>query len=487
MKFKQLKKLYLLIFFLVFVSCFFPSVTKAQKASFNLRPATGSFSAGSTFYIDVLINADGIALNAAQATISFPADKLKVTELSKKSSIFTMWPNEPVFSNSEGKISFIGGLPNPGFIGESGKVFTILFQAKSVGQATITFSGEIITANDPFGTNIFSSSQKGSYSITTPSEYQPPAEIPSEEPEADKEPPLPFEITVDNEGDVTNPAPLLYFQTQDKGSGMSHYGVKIGEKEFIRVEKGKTTPFRLPVQTPGILPILVKAIDRAGNFTESKAEVRIESIAVPKITICPEVFKSGEEMIYLGGTALPDIKIIISLKKEEELVKEWEVTSDAEGDWSLAKEGLFKSGNYKILVRAKDSRGAESYPSEPCLLKIILGGIAIGPWIITYKILTFFGLILFIILLLFFLFLIYRIKKTRKIIEIEVLDLKKKFYKEYYELRIGIEKELKILRSIQTERELNSEERGRQEELLKDLEDVERVVRIELKDIEEAK
>jgi hypothetical protein len=485
MKLKQLKKLYLLIFFLVFVFCLFPLTTKAQKASFNLRPAMGSFSVGSTFYVDVLISAEGIALNAAQATISFPADKLKVAELSKKSSIFTLWPNEPVFSNSEGKISFTGGLPTPGFIGESGKVFTILFQAKSQGQATLTFSGEIITANDPYGTNIFSSSQKGSYSIVAPSEYETPIEVPSEG--EDKEPPLPFEITIDNEGDSTNPTPLLYFQTRDDQSGISHYELKIGDKEFIKVEKGKTTPFRIPLQVPGVYAIIAKAIDRAGNFTESKAEVRIESIAIPKITICPQVFKSGEEMMYTGGTALPDTKIIISLLREEELVKEWEVTSDVEGDWSLAKEGLFKSGNYKILVRAKDSRGAESYPSESCLFKIVLGGISIGPFIITYKSLTLFGSFLFIILLLLFIYLLYRIQRTRRIIEIEVLDLKKKFYKEYYELRIGIEKELKILRSIQTERELNNEERERQEELLKDLEDVERVIRIELKDIEEAK
>jgi cbb3-type cytochrome oxidase subunit 3 len=485
MKFRQLKKIYLLIFFLALVFYFFPLVTKAQKGSFSLRPLNGSFGVGSTFYVDVLINAEGIALNAAQATISFSSDKLKVTELSKKSSIFTLWPNEPVFSNSEGKISFTGGLPTPGFIGESGKVITILFQAKAVGHASINFSGEIITANDPFGTNIFSSSQKGSYSIVASSEFQPSIEVPLEG--EDKDPPLPFEITIDNEGDPTNPTPLLYFQTRDERSGMSHYELKIGDKDFIKVEKGKTTPFRLPVQTPGILPILVKAIDRAGNFTESKAEVRIESIAVPKITICPKVFKSGEEMMYISGTALPETKIIISLLKNEELAKEWEVTSDAEGDWSLAKEGLFKSGNYKILVRARDSRGAESYPSETCLLKIILGGISIGPWIITYKTLTFFGLILFLILLLLFIYLIYRVQKTRKIIEIEVLDLKKKFYKEYYELRIGIEKELKILRNIQTERELNQGERARQEELLKDLEDVERVIRVELKDIEEAK
>ncbi len=199
---KKIKKLYLLIFLALF--CYlFPLRIVAQQATFNLRPTTGSFGVGSTFYIDVSINVDGIAINAAQANLSFPADKLKVVQLSKNSSIFTLWPAEPVFSNQEGKISFVGGLPSPGFIGNAGKVFSILFQAKSTGEATITFSGEIITANDPYGTNIFSSSQKGIYSIIASSEYQPPPEVPPEIPGEDTEPPNPFDITIDNEGDPT--------------------------------------------------------------------------------------------------------------------------------------------------------------------------------------------------------------------------------------------------------------------------------------------
>jgi len=473
---------------LVFSILSLPLLANAQKASFNLKPATGSFTVGSTFYVDVLINAEGIAINAAQATISFSADKLKVVELSKKSSIFTLWPEEPVFSNSEGKISFLGGLPSPGFIGDAGKAISILFQAKSAGQATLSFSGEKILANDPYGTNIFSSSQQGNYSIVASSEYVPPVEeAPPQLPGADTEPPRPFEITIDNEGDPTNPAPLLYFQTKDDKSGINHYEVKIGDEEIIKVEKGKTIPFRLPLQLPGVYTIIVKAIDNAGNFTESKTELRIESIAVPKITVCPAVFKSGEEMLYTSGTALPNTKVIISLVKNEELVKEWEIVSDAEGDWSLSKEGLFKSGNYKIISKIKDGRGAESFASDPCSVKIILGGISIGPWILTYKNLTSFGLILLIILLILVAYLIYRIRRKKRIIEIETLDLKKKFYKEYYELRIGLEKELKILRSIQTERELNDKEITRQQELLDDLADVERVIRVELKDIEDAK
>lgn len=475
----------LVIFIILVFICGLPFVVRAQKASFYLKPATGNYSVGATFFVDVFINAEGIPINAAQAIISFPPEKLKVLEISKRNSVFSLWVEEPVFSNSQGKISFLGGLPNPGFIGETGKVITILFQAKASGEAKVSFGGEKILANDPKGTDIFSSSQGGTYSIFAPEEILPPEKPLPELPGIDTTPPHPFEIILDNEGDPTNPVPLLYFETKDDQSGMSHYEIKIDDQDFFRVEKGKTTPFRMPLQPPGIHRVSVKAIDKAGNFIESSTEVRIESIPIPQITICPEVFRSGEEMLYVGGTALPNSKVIVSLEKDGELIKSWEIVSDEEGDWSLAKEGLFKSGIYKILARAKDSRGAISNPSQVCFVKVVLGGISIGPWIISYKTLTSITIIPFFVLLLGVLYLFWRTRRTRKIIERETLDLKKKFYKEYNELRIGIEKELEVLRGTQTKRELTREEKKRQEELLEDLADVERVLRIELKDIEE--
>ena len=151
----------------------------------------------------------------------------------------------------------------------------------------------------------------------------------------------------------------------------------------------------------------------------------------------------------------------------------------------MAKEGLFRSGIYKISAKSEDERGVRSYSSKACFLKVIFGGIAIGPWVLSYKVLTLITLILLILLLSFVLYLLLRIKRTRKLIERETLDLKKKFYKEYNELRSDIEKETEMFKNIRAERELTLEEKTRQEELLKNLADIERVLREELKDIEE--
>ena len=468
-------KLVLIGFIVVFISGL-PLIARGAEAYFYLSSSEGNYRVGENFSVNVLINVEGISINAAQAKIYFPTEKLKVIQVSKQNSIFTLWPEDPNFSNSKGEISFIGGLPSPGFIGKSGRVITISFQAKAEGQARVYFGQEKILANDPKGTDIFSGSQEGNYSIL------PAEKIPKI---VDTEPPLPFEIIFDNEGDPTNPQPFLYFETKDELSGMSHYEIKIGEKDFFKVEIGKTMPLRMPLLTPGTYLIIVRAFDKAENFSESQIEIKIESILVPEITFCPKVFKAGEEKLFLAGTALPETKQIIFFEKDGEIIKQWEVFSNKEGDWSLVKEELFRSGIYKIFVKTEDKRGAISNPSEVCFVKVILGGISIGPLILSYKILTLIGLIFLILILIFVFYLFRKIRKTRKLIEIETLDLKKKFYKEYNELKSDIERELEEFQKLTAGRELTPEEKKRQDELLRDLEDVERVLREELKDIEE--
>lgn len=479
----------LLVFSFVFAFLFFaPQGTIAKEASFYVSPSKGSYSVGSTFSVNILIDAEGNAINAAQAIISFPSDKLKITRVSKQSSIFSLWVEEPVYSNTKGTISFLGGVPNPGFIGKRGKVIAITFKAKSSGEAKVSFSGEKILANDAFGTDIFSSSKGGTYSLVVPEELPPPEKVPEKPPPEvitkDTEPPNPFEIIIDNQGDSTNPTPLLFFKTTDDISGISYYEAKIKEEVF-RVERGENFPWKTPILAPDTYQVQVKAIDRAGNFTESSAEFKIESIPVPEITTCPRSFRSGEEMLFVRGTALPNTDLIISFEKEGELIKEWEISSDGEGDWSLAKEGLFRSGVYKIIVKARDSRGAESYGSEPCLVKVILGGVAIGPLIISYKTLNLIIIIIFIVLLAFVLYLLWRIRRTQRLIARETKDLKKKFYKEYNELRADIEKKLIKVRKIKDIRSVTDKEIEAEEKLLKDLLDVERVLKEELKDIED--
>lgn len=468
---------------------FLPYNVFSQSASFYLSPAQGTYEVGEKFFVYLLVNADGIAINASQAKVHYPTDKLEVISFSKTGSIFALWVEEPAFSNNSGMISFAGGLPNPGFIGKAGKILTIIFRAKEIGEAEVSLTDEKILANDAHGTDVFASSRGGKYTIKKAEAA--PSPLPLEPgktpaPIIDTQPPYPFEIMVDNEGDATNPSPLLYFEAKDDLSGISHYEIKIGENLF-KAKPGETMPWRIPFLLPGSYHLSVKAFDKAGNSTESTAEVKVEPLPTPKITLCPKVFSSGEEVLYVMGTSQAKNEITVFFEKDGELIKKWETLSNESGEWSFASEGLFRPGVYKIYVRAKDKRGAISSFSEPCSTRVILNAFMIGSWIISYKLLAIILLILFGLLLLILFWLFGRIIRNRRTLERETEDLENKFYKEYYELREDIRKQLEMFKKAHGRRPLTEKEKAMGESLLKNLADVEQVLKREIKDIENIK
>lgn len=150
-----MKKLFLTGIILIF-SLMIGTSASAGGASLYLSSAGDSLGVGETVYMDVKINTGGFSINAAQVNISYPGDKLKITNVFKDGSIFSLWPDEPYFSNSEGKLYFSGGVPHPGFSGNNGQILRIQFEAKEEGEAILAFGKSQILADDGNGTNIFS-------------------------------------------------------------------------------------------------------------------------------------------------------------------------------------------------------------------------------------------------------------------------------------------------------------------------------------------
>lgn len=126
----------------------------ADAAALSFFPSSDSYGVGDTFSVNVYVESTDQAMNAASGVVSFPTDSLEVVSLSKTGSIFSLWIDEPFFSNSAGAIGFEGIVLNPGFTGASGKIITITFRAKSEGQASLSFSSGSVLANDGLGTSI---------------------------------------------------------------------------------------------------------------------------------------------------------------------------------------------------------------------------------------------------------------------------------------------------------------------------------------------
>ena len=98
---------------------------------------------------------------------------------------------------------------------------------------------------------------------------------------------------------------------------------------------------------------------------------------------------------------MPNQKVIVYLEKGEELIEQWETYSDNEGHWSIEKDGLLESGEYKISTVTEDSRGAVSKSSLSKTVMVTLNGIVIGPWIISCQSLVVLLIVLFVILCIF--------------------------------------------------------------------------------------
>ncbi|MCK4554534.1 hypothetical protein KAU19_06290, partial [Candidatus Parcubacteria bacterium] len=433
------RKIFILIavFCLNFCGMLFAGDCFAANASLYLAPSSGSYTIGNTFSIDVRVNTGEASVNAAQGSLVFSADKLEVISISKTGSIFNLWTAEPSFSNSSGAINFAGGAPSPGYNGTAGKIITVVFKAKLVGDVAINFSSGAVLANDGKGTNILTSMGGGKYSIspkTTKEETKPDPIIPKvdtketktkEDKEAAKffntEPPeitslthpdqgawsssndvifkwdLPYEANgvsvLLNESPTSNPGPVsdglfsikeyanvdggvwyfhlkiksgsvwseishfkiqidtkppepfsvnviqkekadlpaIYFKTTDAVSGIDRHEIQISD-QFFTVKPEKDT-FQIPVLPPGKYPVIVKAIDKAGNETTAVADVGVQPIEAPVIKNYLRELKSSGQF-FISGTALPDVHVSIFIQSEnKDKIITRTVQVDSKGDW----------------------------------------------------------------------------------------------------------------------------------------------------------
>ena len=160
-----MKKVFLLLILLI-LSLRVASPLHGASASLYLSPSSGTYTVGNKFSIQVKVNSGGVAINTADGNLIFDPDKLEVVSISKTGSIFTLWVQNPVFSNSAGTIEFAGGKPSPGFTGASGTIITITFRGKTSGRANLSFASGSVLADDGIGTNILVKMGSGSYELS---------------------------------------------------------------------------------------------------------------------------------------------------------------------------------------------------------------------------------------------------------------------------------------------------------------------------------
>lgn len=213
------------------------------------------------FYVDVLLDPQGVTLNGIEGAIQFSADTLELERIEDANSVIGPWIQAPDIE--PGKVTFAGIMPN-GFSGlidpfdsnkkQPGKLFRLIFSARASGGATILSSGVISTLNDGNGTEVPLANTNISITIgnkINPSHYA----------VSDRVRPV-LTANVVQDSLLYNGRYALIFNALDKESGIDRVEVQEGTDAPVVA----TSPYLLKDQTRNSI-IIVHAYDHAGNVT----------------------------------------------------------------------------------------------------------------------------------------------------------------------------------------------------------------------------
>jgi hypothetical protein len=255
----------------------------SQAAIISVDPPKGTYGPGDTFIAAIRIDTEGTCINAAHVELSYPVGIVRVVDISRGDSIFSLWPDEPKNDADKGVITFSGGIPGgycgkiSGDPGESNVLAKIVFtflKADPTSANIALLPASLVYLNDGLATKAQLSLAGATYALGKQ------ATLPSNDwlgiLQSDTIPPEPFTVQVESTKGVFGGSYFAVFSTVDKQSGIDHY-----EIQENGIWKRISNPYKLTDQSLKN-GVLLKAVDKAGNervgeFNPSATPPRVES------------------------------------------------------------------------------------------------------------------------------------------------------------------------------------------------------------------
>ncbi len=180
----------------------------------------------------------------------------------------------------------------------------------------------------------------------------------------DSQPPVPFKIDVKTGLASDDPSPKLSFNVADSLSGIDRYEVVINSGKPIIINDSEYSFLPSP---PGQYVTRVRAYDKAGNSVEDRVQIEILPIEMPSVSFVTKKIVLGSDMLFnIKGSAIPNASVVITIEDDNQsLVLQTESNVDVRGEWEFRLDRELRRGDYSVTVRAKDSRGALSLPTDP--------------------------------------------------------------------------------------------------------------------------
>ena len=238
----------------------------SHAATLELESGSTAVGIGHEFVVDLLLDSQGESINAVEGSLTFaPETLLELKTVSDGDSIIPIWLEKPNAASCEVfrcEYRFSGIIPG-GFTGvlspyyeggRPGKILSFVFLNKGQRDLQIDLENPRVLLNDGKGTPAALRAKALIVKIDPNLKGSKTIEL------NDLTPPEPFEAHVFKQSGVYDGKYAVIFSAQDKQSGIGHYEVKEGDREFVQA----SSPYVLSDQSLG-QEITIKAVDNAGN------------------------------------------------------------------------------------------------------------------------------------------------------------------------------------------------------------------------------
>lgn len=434
----------------------------SHAASINLSPNSGSYKVGDTIKVSVLINTNGVPVNATEDSIKFSTDTLKLVSISKGGSIITNWIVDPAFSNSAGTASLIGGiLGGNGYSGGAGLVATLTFKATAIGVANVSFISASILANDGNGTELISG--KGTATFNISASVVPKVQVTEDKTTgANNDSTIKIQQIKENMASNVPPKFLILSPRQAKDDT---YTVKIDSLDIISWVDDGTHIFQTPPVSKGDHNISVQAFDKYGNSMNGFIKFYNNVVITPIITTYPTELHLGD-IIVLKGLAEPDSDVVLNiLNTETDQLTVAHTHTNSNGKFSYVSDSKVTLGGYTVTAKTVIEDGAQSVESAPVTFQVVLNSWGKFVNLFSSNIIV---LWLLLICLLISMYFVYRTHKSHK-----------KLRQKIEETKDTITKSFGILAD-----DVASGTHASMSEIKKDLKDAEKLLIKEVKDLD---
>ncbi len=394
------KLITLLFSFGLVFSIFFPR--NIEAARLYLSPSSRDIEVGQILEISIFIDTEGEYINAADVSLRFDPQKIRVEKSTITASEIEVWVTQPTFSNTSGFIQFIGGVPSPGIKSSSALLSTISFRAVAQGLAYVYFEdGCKVIKNSPEAADVFNSVQNGTYNLIVYPPRTPEITSPSHP---------------DTETWYQDKNPIFNWTKED---GIEGFSYDLDQSSLtIPDEVAESSDTSISYEgVEGIWYFCLRA-EKAGVWGETAHyRVKIDStppdISEPEVTPSLELQEGTRPEIFL--TAEDNISGIghYEIKYQKDRGSEEKITSGVSFPYQLPFSG---AGDYLVSVAAYDEAGNFQEKKlaikifekkEPFLVKgISLWGFFLPWWLIV--------IVLFILAVFFVLLFVWKRRQKKK-------------------------------------------------------------------------